>query len=328
LGATVSDHFDGRRFHNPGRFGERSLWQVLKWALTRKKQPWPKWVDDPPQPPPPTRRTGDDVALTFVNHSTFLLQLGGVNVLTDPIWSERASPVQWAGPRRVRRPGVAFERLPPIDLILLSHTHYDHLDLPTLRRLHERDAPLIVTGLGNRRVLHRRGIPRAEELDWWQSHHFRETIRITMTPALHYTRRTLFDHNTSLWGGFWIEFAGRKLYFAADTAYGEHFKEIRERLGPPDVALLPIGAFEPRWFMGPAHVNPEEAVQAHLDVGAALSVAMHFGTFQLTDEPIDEPVRTLRENLAKRGIDEQRFRVLGFGETLLHSPQAKQEALP
>ncbi len=147
----VSDHFDGRRFHNPGHVGERSLWQALRWALTRKKQPWPKWIDDPPHPPPSTRLAAGQLALTFVNHSTFLLQLGGVNVLTDPIWSERASPVQWAGPRRVRRPGIALEQLPPIDVVLVSHNHYDHLDLPTLRRLQQRDAPLFVTGLGNRR---------------------------------------------------------------------------------------------------------------------------------------------------------------------------------
>jgi L-ascorbate metabolism protein UlaG (beta-lactamase superfamily) len=324
----MSDHFDGRRYHNLGRAGERNLWQVIRWALTRRKLLWPKWIDDPPHPAPPPRLTPHETAITFVGQSTFLLQLGGVNVLTDPIWSERASPLSWAAPRRVRRPGVAFEQLPPIDVVLVSHTHYDHLDLPTLRRLEARDAPRIVTGLGNRRFLNRRGMPRVEELDWWQTFTFRDTVRFTMTPAQHYSRRGLFDQNVSLWGGFWIEFGAKKLFFAADTAYNGHFQEMRKRLGSPDVALLPIGAYEPRWFMAPAHMNPEESVQAHLDLGAALSVAMHFGTFQLTDEPIDEPVRALRESLAQRGISEDRFRVLGFGETLLHVPQTKQEATP
>jgi L-ascorbate metabolism protein UlaG (beta-lactamase superfamily) len=322
----LSDHFDGRRYHNPGRAGEHSLWQVIRWALTRRKRPWPRWVDDPPHPAPP--RVGPhDIAITFVGQSTFLLQLGGVNVLTDPIWSDRASPVEWAGPRRVRRPGVAFERLPPIDVVLVSHTHYDHLDLPTLLRLERRDAPLIVTGLGNRRFLNRRDLAKVEELDWWQTFAFRGAVRFTMTPAQHYSRRGLFDRNVSLWGGFWIEFGAKKLFFAADTAYNGHFREIRGRLGSPDVALLPIGAYEPRWFMAAAHMNPEEAVQAHLDLGAALSVAMHFGTFQLTDEPINEPVRALRETLARRAISEDTFRVLRFGETLLHAP-TNHEATP
>jgi L-ascorbate metabolism protein UlaG (beta-lactamase superfamily) len=312
----VSDHFDGRRYHNPGHAGEHSLWEVLRWALTRKKQPWPKWIDDPPRPAPPPRLADGQLEITFVGHSTFLLQLGGINVLTDPQWSERASPVQWAGPRRVRRPGIAFEQLPPIDLVLVSHNHYDHLDLGTLHRLEQRHAPLFVTGLGNRRYLNRRGVAKVEEIDWWQTFAFRDDLRITMTPAQHFSRRGLFDRNVTLWGGFWIEFATRKLFFAADTGYADHFAQIRERLGSPDVALLPIGAYEPRWFMGQAHMNPEEAVRAHLDLGAALSIGMHFGTFQLTDEPIDEPVRALRESLTKHGIDEQLFRILGFGETM------------
>jgi L-ascorbate metabolism protein UlaG (beta-lactamase superfamily) len=323
----VSDHFDGRRFHNPGRAGRRNLWHVLGWMLTRRKQPWPKWVDDPPHPTPPPRLAPHEIALTFVGHSTFLLQFGPVNVLTDPIWSERASPVQWAGPRRVRRPGVSFEQLPPIDVVLVSHTHYDHLDLPTLRRLNERDAPLVVTGLGTFRFLNRRGFAKVEELDWWQTYRFNESLRFTMTPAQHFSRRGLFDLNATLWGGFWIEYESRKLFFAADTAYNGHFKGIRDRLGPPDVALLPIGAYEPRWFMSASHMNPEEAVQAHLDLGAARSVAMHFGTFQLTDEPIDEPVRELRASLARHGISEETFRVLGFGETLMHT-SAGQEVRP
>jgi L-ascorbate metabolism protein UlaG (beta-lactamase superfamily) len=257
-----------------------------------------------------------ETALTFVNHATFLLQLDGINILTDPVWSERVSPLTWAGPRRVRRPGIGFDRLPAIDLVLLSHNHYDHLDLATLRRLRQRDDPLILAGLGNRRFLGRYGLPKVEEIDWWQTFRFGDGLNITMTPALHYSRRGLFDQNVSLWGGFWIESGGQKLYFTGDTGWGGHFAQIQQRLGAPGLALLPIGAYEPRWFMGPVHLNPEEAVRAHLALGATRSIGMHFGTFQLTDEPIDEPVRALAESLERYGIPAGAFRVLGQGETL------------
>jgi L-ascorbate metabolism protein UlaG (beta-lactamase superfamily) len=313
---AVSDHFDGQRFHNPGRAGQRSLWQVLVWVLTRRKQPWPRWIDDPPRPAPASRLASHESAITFVNHSTFLLQLGGLNILTDPVWSKRVSPLSWAGPRRVRRPGIPFDHLSPIDVVLLSHNHYDHLDLATLGRLQARDAPLIVAGLGNRRFLEPRGLPRVQEIDWWQTLPLHNGLRVTMTPALHYSRRGLFDQNRSLWGGFWLEQGGRRIYFTGDSAYGGHFGQIRATLGAPELALLPIGAYEPRWFMGRVHMNPEEAVRAHLDLGSTLSIGMHFGTFQLTDEPIDEPVRALRESLLRHHVPDGAFRVLEAGEIL------------
>ena len=311
-----SDHFDGRRFFNPGAPGGRGLWQVARWAITRRKKAWPRWVEDALQPGPPPAVGGDDLAATFVNHSTFLLQTQGVAVLTDPIWSDRASPFRWAGPRRVRRPGVLFERLPPVGLVLVSHNHYDHLDVTTLRRLQDAFGPQFVTTLGNGRYLTKKGLQRVTELDWWQSYCFNAGLEVTLTPAQHFSARSPFDRNRTLWGGFLLNTGTRRVFFAADTAYPGHFKEVRRRFGSLDLALLPLGAYEPRWFMQAAHVDPEEAVLAHLDLGGPLSIGMHFGTFQLTDEPIDEPAQRLREALLRHGVPDGRFRVPGHGETV------------
>jgi len=320
-----SDHFDGRRFFNPETAARRvRLWHMLRWLATRRKQRWPRWVEDEPAGAPPEAVGAGELAVTFVNHSTFLVQTAGLNVLTDPVWSERVSPVRWAGPRRVRAPGLAFERLPEVHLVLVSHSHYDHMDLATLRRLERRFRPLFLTGLRNGRLLRSQGLRRVEELDWWHSFPAGAGVEVTMTPARHFSRRGLFDTNRSLWGGFLLRDGRRKVYFAGDSAYGPHFAEIGRRCGGVDVALLPIGAYEPRWFMRSNHVNPDEAVRVHLDVGSRQSVAMHFGTFQLTDEPIDEPVRALGEALARHGVPEEQFRVTRFGETLVF-PRAEGE---
>jgi L-ascorbate metabolism protein UlaG (beta-lactamase superfamily) len=315
-----SDHFDGRRFFNPEAATRTRLWQMLRWLATRRKQRWPKWVEDEPASGPPDAVGAGELALTFVNHSTFLIQTDVLNVLTDPVWSERVSPLRWAGPRRVRAPGVAFEKLPPIQLVLVSHSHYDHMDLATLRRLERRFRPLFLTGLGNGRLLSSRGLGRVEELDWWHSFRTESGVEVTMTPAQHFSRRGLLDTNRSLWGGFLLRDERRKVYFAGDSGYGPHFAEVGRRFGGVDVALLPIGAYEPRWFMRPHHVNPEEAVRVHLDLRSRQSVAMHFGTFQLTDEPIDEPVRALGDALARHCVPERDFRVPRFGETILFAP--------
>ena len=316
-----SDHFDGRHFFNPETAARRTrLWHMLRWLATRRKQRWPRWVEDEPSPAPPDPVSADELALTFVNHSTFLLQTAGLNVLTDPVWSERVSPVRWAGPRRVRAPGLTFERLPEAHLVLVSHSHYDHMDLATLRRLERRFRPLFLTGLGNGRLLRSQGLRRVEELDWWHSLPVGAGVEVTMTPARHFSRRGLFDTNRSLWGGFLLREGRRTVYFAGDSAYGPHFAEVGRRAGGVDLALLPIGAYEPRWFMRANHVNPDEAVRVHLDVGSRQSIAMHFGTFQLTDEPIDEPVRALGEALDRHGVAEQDFRVPRFGETMVFPP--------
>ncbi|HZA97695.1 MAG TPA: MBL fold metallo-hydrolase, partial [Gemmatimonadales bacterium] len=256
-----------------------------------------------------------EIVVTFVGHSTFLIQTAGINVLIDPVYADRASPLSFAGPRRARLPGVRFDDLPPTSLVLLSHNHYDHCDLGTLRRLEQRFHPMAVTPPGNGRLLRAAGFSKIEELDWWQTSRA-APLRVTVTPAQHFSARTLFDRNRALWGGFLIETGGRRVYHTGDSGYGPHFREISARLGPIDLALIPIGAYEPRWFMRDIHMNPAEAVQAHLDLGARQSVAMHFGTFQLTPEGIDQPVRDLANALREQGVPAEEFRTIEVGESV------------
>jgi L-ascorbate metabolism protein UlaG (beta-lactamase superfamily) len=308
--------FDGRRYENPGESASRTMRELLRWQFTAVRRPWPAWVEQEHAVTLPGAVPTGTLALTFVNHSTFLLQTGGATILTDPVWSDRASPLPFAGPRRVHAPGVAFDRLPRIDVVLVSHNHYDHMDLHTLKRLEARDRPRFVTGTGNGPFLRARGLSRVDELTWWQSIDL-GTVRVTMGPAQHFSARTPFDRNRTLWGSFVIDGDWPRVFFAADTGYSRHFEEVRASVGAIELALLPIGAYEPRWFMRPAHMNPADAVQAHLDLQARLSVAMHFGTFRLTDEAWDDPPRHLGEALDARGVPRDRFRVLRPGETLI-----------
>lgn len=303
--------FELRRFTNEDPSADRSLRDVFRWATTRAPRPWPDWVENTVRYEPRTAGRGE-LLITFVNHSTFLIQAEGLNLLTDPVWSRRVSPVQWMGPARAHAPGIPFDRLPRIDLVLVSHNHYDHMDLLTLRRLQARFEPRFVTTLGNKAYLESRGLRRVGELAWWDSHD-----GVTATPAQHFSARTPFDRNRTLWAGFACTAARKRLFFTGDSGYARHFGSIRERLGPFDVALIPIGAYEPRWFMSAAHMNPEEAVRAHLDLGSPLSVAMHFGCFQLTDEAIDDPVRDLVIARDRHGVAASAFRVLQPGETLV-----------
>ncbi len=317
----VSDHFDGREFHNlDGVPAGRPLVDVLRWKLLGGPViPWPAHPDpDAVAPALPATLAPGEMAATFVGHSTFLLQFGGgCNVLTDPVWSERVSPVSFAGPRRVRPPALAFDALPPVAVVLVSHAHYDHLDLPTLRRLEERFHPLFLTGLGNWAFLRRQGLKQVEELDWWQAHALPgQDVEATFTPAQHWSARSVTRRNRTLWGGFWLRQGNLRVFFAADSGFHRHFALIRERLGSPHAAFLPIGAYEPRWFMREQHMNPDEAVQAHLALGAGHSVGMHFGTFRLTDEGIDAPAEALAASLQAHGVAPERFRVPRFGETL------------
>lgn len=237
---------------------------------------------------PPHRVEGSGLRATLVNHSTVLLQQRGSNILTDPIWSERASPLSWIGPRRRRKEGVSWEDLPPIDAVLISHNHYDHLDLPTLRRLAARgDSTFIVPARGARSLLSE-SIAPTHELDWGESLSL-PGFRIHCVPALHFSGRGIHDRNTTLWCGYLIEYPERRVYYAGDTAFGPHFAQIRERFGSPRLALLPIGAYEPRWVMSPVHMSPDEAIKAHEILAATTSIAIHHGTFQLADEGIDSP---------------------------------------
>jgi L-ascorbate metabolism protein UlaG (beta-lactamase superfamily) len=219
------------------------------------------------------------------------------------------------GPRRVRRPAVGFDDLPPISTVLLSHNHYDHCDRRTLRLLADRDDPVVVTPLANGTILRSVGMRQVEELDWWQQSTI-SPLQTTLTPARHFSARGPFDRNRSLWGGFVVALPDRRIFFAGDSAYGPFFRDIRQRLGPIDLALLPIGAYEPRWFMQAVHMNAAEAVQAHLDLEASASIGMHFGTFRLTSEGIDDPLRALEHARDENQVPASRFRALGFGDSV------------
>lgn len=309
-----SDHFDGEKFFTPGRADRHlDLGALLKWRRERHPGPWREWTDAPPGPPPPRRVGTGELRVTFVNHATTLLQLDGLNVLTDPIWSERCSPVSFAGPRRHRPPGLRFEDLPPIDAVVVSHNHYDHMDLPTLKRLQDAFHPRFFVGLGNRALLERAGLSRVTELDWWQQVPLAPGVVLSSIPIQHFSNRGLCDSDATLWTGFALQGPSGTTVFAGDTGYGPHFRQIRERLGPIRLAVLPIGAYRPEWFMGPVHMSPADAVRAHRDLEATASVAIHFGTFALADDGEDEPPRALAEALAG-SPDASRFWVLGFGE--------------
>uniref|UniRef100_A0A8J4HCW8 Zn-dependent hydrolase n=1 Tax=Acidicaldus sp. TaxID=1872105 RepID=A0A8J4HCW8_9PROT len=303
------------RFHNPGAPPPRKRGLgFLRWRLSARGAAWPRQVPNSSFPPPPADIAPDEVAASFIGHATFFLNLAGLRVLTDPIFSERCSPVSWAGPKRVRPPGLRLADLPPIDLVLISHCHYDHMDLPSLRALAARDRPRFVTPLGNARHLARAGIKEAVELDWWQSFEGTDWA-VTATPARHFSARSPFDFNRALWAGFMLRRGPGQVFFAGDSGAGPHWAEIRARLGAPDLALLPIGAYEPRWFMAPVHMDPAEAVAAHLALGARHSVGMHFGTFKLTDEAIDAPPQALAAARRAAGLAPASFIVQGFGET-------------
>ncbi len=275
------------------------------------------------------RAAADELTVTWVGHATVLLQLGGLNVLTDPHWSKRASPVQFAGPARWVPPAVAFEQLPPIDLVLISHNHYDHLDDGTVRRLAASfpDAAWRLP-LGLASFVEARGARDVEELDWWADTRVGDA-RVTCTPAQHFSARSPFDRNRTLWCGWTLAGGGRRVLFAGDTGYHPKFGEIGERLGPFDVALLPVGAYEPRWFMRPVHMNPEEAVQAYRDVTGSTGgspetrcamVPIHWGTFKLTDEAMDEPPRRATAAWSAAGLPRDRLWLLAHGGSRAFRP--------
>ncbi len=311
-----SDHCNGKTFFYPGGRAERGPSEVLRWKLTSRPTPWPQWVDYTLPSAPPASFPGQ-ITATWIGHATFLLQTPHGNFLTDPVFSDRCSPFSWLGPHRVHAPGLAFEALPKIDGVLLSHDHYDHFDLPSLRRLARTHDPVILAPLGHRQLLANRGISRVIELDWWETHAWAPDLTVTLTPSKHWCRRLPGDTNHRLWGGFWLSGLGRNVYFLGDSGYDPNlFVEIGRKMGRPDLAFIPIGAYEPHWFMCSAHMNPAEALQVHRDLGAHQSVAMHWGTWQLTDEGRDEPVRDLVQAQALANVAPQAFRVLDPGQSL------------
>lgn len=315
----MSNHFDGKRFTNiDGLVSDKSFFDLLKWVLFEKKTEWPERVENKSNPDLARISKGaiqeSEALVTLIGHASFLIQIRNLNILTDPLYSRRASPFSFAGPERVREVGLKFEDLPRIDIVLVSHNHYDHMDMDTLEKLQEKFQPRFILPLKNKKLLKSLGASaKIFELDWWEHQKLGESVKIHLAPAQHWSARGFGDRRESLWGAFQIEFYNRRIYFAGDTGLGPHFTMTKEKLGSPDIALLPIGAYEPRWFMKESHMNPDDAVQAHLALGAKTSIAMHFGTFQLTNEGIDQPVRDLLA--AKEKYKVPNFEVMEVGET-------------
>jgi L-ascorbate metabolism protein UlaG (beta-lactamase superfamily) len=313
-----SGHYDGERFFNPGgaeSHGGSPARFVNRVLSSNQQAEWPERVDVA-QTAPPARVEGEEMRITWVGHATVLIQTQGLNILTDPIWSERASPFRFIGPKRVRAPGVAFDRLPRIDLVLVSHNHYDHLDLPTLERLWERDRPRILTSLGNDTILRGVGIP-ATALDWNGRFRLRPGVEIIAERNHHWGSRWGTDRNRALWSAFTVSLPGGNIFFAGDTGWGDG-SWVREAAahGPFRLAILPIGAYAPRDFMRTNHVDPAEAVRVFEILKPALALGMHWGTFQLTFEPIDEPWQRLEALKRRRGIAAARFVATQPGRTL------------
>jgi L-ascorbate metabolism protein UlaG (beta-lactamase superfamily) len=314
----VSDHFDGRTFFNPDGAPPKQFVDLLRWQFGGGRAKWPRgWPSPFPPAKPETRITGAKLRITMVGHATLLIQTAGLNILTDPVWSERVSPFSFAGPKRANPPGISFEDLPPIDLVLLTHNHYDHLDLATLGRLKSVHDPLVVTPLGNDAIV-KAAVPamRIKARDWGESVAVGQGIRVHLEPAHHWSARGLGDRLMALWAAFVIETPAGNIYYAGDTGFhsGVNYRAATGKYGSFRLAILPIGAYEPRWFMAAQHQNPEEAVKGFKLCNAAYAAGCHWGTFQLTNEEIGEPRDRLLAALDAEGIPRERFRPLLPGE--------------
>lgn len=313
----VSDHFNGKEFYNKDSSHSHSTWDLFKFLFFSSKGDWDEWWNEKPGPKPAERIAGDSIVVTFINHATFLIQVDSMNILTDPIFSEVASPVPLIGMERHRPPGIKFEELPQIDIVLVSHNHYDHMDISTLKRLKEKFNPLFFVPLGNKELMYDEGLNNAIELDWWGEYQFKNKYKITFVPSKHFSMRGLNDWDKSLWGGYVLQTALGPVYFAGDTGFGNHFKQIFEHFGPIRLALLPIGPVEPRWFFGDVHISPDEAIKAHKILKSKTSIAMHWGTFsQGSDNMLDAPrqLKILRE---KELLNPQEFIVPKHGRGIV-----------
>jgi N-acyl-phosphatidylethanolamine-hydrolysing phospholipase D len=326
---VTADHHTGRGYRNPWPDAEpRGLRDVIRWSLERRRQ---ALAPDPPaesfpiaQPTFPDRAGIGELSATWVGHSTVLLQLGAINILTDPMWSDRASPVSFAGPRRLVQPAFALEALPAIDVILISHNHYDHLDRPTVRALARRmpEAEWVVP-LGLARLIRRWGADRVREVDWWETVEIRTTAglaSISGTPAQHFSARGLWDRGRTLWCSWAMTAGGHRAFFAGDTAYHPEFSAIGQRYGPFDLVMLPIGAYEPRWFMKIVHMNPPEALRSYAELtgsraGQVAMLPIHWGTFRLTDEAMFDPPRWTAQLWSEAGYDRDLLWLVEHGET-------------
>lgn len=313
----TSNHFNGKKFVNPNALDEHHYGDVLKWWFSgNDKGMWHKLTEEdlPVAPKPVPIVQNKELHVTFINHATFLLQFDGLNILTDPIWSNRASPYQWIGPKRMRPPGLSFDDLPPIDTVLISHNHYDHLDLQTVLDLHKIHDPTFVVPLGVEQFLHDHNIDKTIQLDWWHDKRLHENLALTAVPARHFSGRGLFDRNKTLWCGYVLHTELGNIYFAGDTGYGDFFREIGRKFGPMHTSFIPIGAYKPRWFMESIHLSPEEAIMTHRDVRSEQTFAMHFGTFPMADDGMFEATHALKQELLEDPLLQQEFCIPMEGE--------------
>lgn len=343
--ATVNDDFNPTKpHHRPEGFQnnyttatDKSRSEFLRWQWERARAGLPK----PPEKLTPVvapdmkfvsanKGASQEPAITWIGHATMLVQMGGLNILTDPMFSDRASPVQFAGPQRYQPPGISLTDLPHIDVVLLSHNHYDHLDTNSVKALNAQagGAPLFIVPLGVKKWFSAEGITNVQQLDWWDKTTVKTTagqVEVHFTPVQHWSARSLGDRRATLWGGFAVFAPDFHLYFSGDTGYSKDFIDTRERFAPMqtdalgggfDMALIAVGAYEPRWFMKEQHVNPEEAVQIHLDLKAKRSVGVHWGTFDLTDESLDQPPKDLAAARMAKKLQQEAFDVMAIGQTL------------
>jgi L-ascorbate metabolism protein UlaG (beta-lactamase superfamily) len=334
----ASDHFNGIRYFNPGvpqtltsspglPTKRGPTWWVWNWLLRTDWPEWPKRTNFLPGPAPVARAPEGSLYITPVGHATFLIQQDGVNILTDPMWSERCSPISWVGPKRYSEAGIRFEDLPPVDVVLVSHNHYDHFDIPTLKGLAKRGTLRAIVPLGNLELMRSTGITTVDELDWWQSIRLSSSVTITLVPAQHFSARTLWDRDRTLWGGFVISGPSGNVYYAGDTGYGPHFHEIARRFSPIRMAILPIAPFRPpeaqdsnRGYRPVLHMGPAEAVKAHIDLGAQLSIAAHYQVFRLGIEGFDDAVNVLVASLKDHNLNPDAFVSPALGQAIKVPP--------
>jgi L-ascorbate metabolism protein UlaG (beta-lactamase superfamily) len=310
-----SDHFDGLRFFTPGQPPDKGFLELMRWQFGGGRESWPEAFPSPFSDRPPARVEGLRVVL--VGHASVLIQVTGLNILIDPVFAERASPVSFMGPKRVNPPGIAFDDLPPIDAVLITHNHYDHLDTGTIARLWERFRPRIVAPLGNDAIIKAAdpGIP-VVTADWNETVSLSENVVAHLLPANHWSARWTNDRRMALWCAYLLTTPAGAIYHVGDTGYGDGaiFRDVRARFGPPRLAILPIGAYEPRWFMRPQHMNPEEALRVMQETGAEQALGHHWGTFRLTNEGVEKPPQALQAALQATGVAPERFRALRPGE--------------
>lgn len=305
----MSDHYDGNEFHNIKPVDSPSFLFVANHILFGRSKDWvynDLASDDQAIKNKSNRKINslrdEKLAIHWVGHASMLIQIGGKNILTDPVWSYVVGPFSFFGPTRAQKPGIEFQDLPSIDYVLLSHDHFDHTDIPTLKRLKKSFNPKFLVPLGMKELLEANEISNTFELDWWDEIKINENMKVYLTPAQHNAGRSLFDRNKRLWGSFVLEYKGYRVFFGGDTAYSDHFKKIKERIGKIHISILPIGAYEPREEMKKFHISPEEAVQAYLDMGSDYFIPIHFSTFNLAAESQKQPLEDLYKAMEKKGI--------------------------